>query len=138
MAGRLMPCLLSLPAVLVAGIADAQALADPTRPPAEMAVLAEAGSNEMAGAATAGLQSIIIKKHGRPAALIHGKVVELGGKVGEARLVLVKENAVVLLAADGSRETLSLTPDAEKQSKVGAGGTAKPVGMDAYRGEKRR
>lgn len=131
MAGRLTPALLLLLPTLAWG-----QLADPTRPPPDMSSpVAQPG--EIA-AASNGLQSIILRKNGRPAAMINGTVVELGGMVGESRLAKVEEDSVVLLAADGSRETLRLIPAAEKKSKVGAGGTAKPVGMNAYREEKRR
>ena len=132
MAGRLMSI---LPVLLLPALAWAQ-LADPTRPPAEIAAPAAVVPGE-AVPATGGLQSVILKKNGRPAALINGAVVELGSMAGESRLVKVDEDSVVLLAADGSRETLKLMPAVEKKSKVGAGKTAKPIGMNAYREEKR-
>lgn len=128
MADRLMLAL----SLLVLPVPSWAQLTDPTRPPAEIAAPATVVPGE-AAAATGGLQSIILKKHGRPAALINGAVVELGSMVGESRLVRVDEDSVVLLAADGSREILKLIPAAEKKSKVGTGGTAKPIGMNAYR-----
>ncbi|MDP3031348.1 MAG: hypothetical protein Q8N33_04645, partial [Rhodocyclaceae bacterium] len=70
---------------------------------------------------SSGLQSVILRKGGKPAALINGSVVELGGKVGEARLIRINEDKVVLRGPQGD-ETLRLIPAAEK--KVGAGGTA--------------
>lgn len=135
MAGRLIR-FIPLACCLAGGNAAALAqLADPTRPPAAIAA-PEASPAGDAVPATSGLQSVILKKHGRPAALINGVVVELGGMVGEARLVKVDEDAVVLLGPQG-RETLRLIPAAEKQMKVGADKTAKPIGMNAVKGERR-
>lgn len=113
-------------------------LADPTRPPAGMNVPGEAGSGVVLPAFS-GLQSVIMRKTGKPAALINGEIVELGGKVGEARLVKVSEDAVVL-KGPGGEETLRLTPAVEKKmekkmksggmsSEVGAGGTAGQISI---------
>ena len=98
-------------------------LSDPTRPALSPAQAADAPA-DLAPAAS-GLQSVILRKGGKPAALINGEVVELGGKVGEAKLVKVSEDAVVLKGPAGE-ETLRLIPAAEKKVvKVGAGNTAK-------------
>jgi len=86
---------------------------DPTRP----AIDTSAGANPSADAgmaASSGLQSVILRKSGKPAALINGVLVELGGKVGEARLVKVGEDHVVLRGPLGD-ETLRLMPAAEKK-----------------------
>ncbi len=111
----------------LAGAAHAQ-LTDPTRPPAALG-----GVGDPAGAAvfeSSGLQSVILRKGGKPAALINGNIVELGGKVGEARLIRVNEDSVVLRGPQGD-ETLRLIPAAEKKvarvgapPKVGAGAVA--------------
>lgn len=87
--------------------------ADPTRP----ALDTHAGVDPAADAgmaASSGLQSVILRKSGKPAALINGVVVELGGKVGEARLVKVSEDHVVLRGPLGD-ETLRLMPAVEKK-----------------------
>jgi MSHA biogenesis protein MshK len=71
---------------------------------------------------------VILKRQGKPAALINGEVVELGGKVGAATLVKVSEDAVVLKGPDGE-EILRLIPSAEKKTeikKVDIGGEKKP------------
>lgn len=109
MARRLMSCALLL--MLASGAVQAQG-ADPTRP----AVDAGAGAAGAAAPAetAAGLQSIIQRRNGRPAALINGTVVELGGKVGEARLVKIGDDYVVLRGLSGT-ETLRLTPGVEKR-----------------------
>jgi MSHA biogenesis protein MshK len=95
--------------------AYAQTPADPTRPPAGFES-APAGSAVPAqpAPAKAGLQTIIRRANGKPAAVINGRVVELGGRIGDARLVNVNEDSVVLQTPAG-RETLRLTPGIEKQ-----------------------
>lgn len=123
MAGRLMHFIASAmiaPLWILAGQVHAQ-LADPTKPPVSVSAPAAAQANTTAPVLT-GLQSVILRKQGKPAALINGEVVELGGKLGESTLVRINEDSVVLRGADGE-ETLRLTPAAEK--KVGAGTTAK-------------
>lgn len=128
MAGRLAAFLLTF------ALPAAAQLSDPTRPPAFDAASGEMG---VAAASDGGLQSVILRQNGRPAALINGEVVELGAKLGDARLVKVNEDSVVLLGPAG-RETLRLMPAAEKKMKVGAGGTAKSIGMNAIKGEPRK
>ncbi len=110
MAGRLMPAMLLM--LLASGALQAQN-ADPTRPAIDVGAVTAGGAAP--AEAAAGLQSIIQRKHGRPAALINGTVVELGGKVGEARLVKIGDDHVVLRGALGS-ETLRLTPGIEKKA----------------------
>jgi len=137
MACRLM-LTLSVP-FLLASPAWAQ-LADPTRPPVQAAAPAGDAANAVATPVATGLQSVILSRDGkgRPAAVINGEVVQLGGKVGEARLVKVAEDHVVLLGAEG-RETLRLMPAAEKViKKVGAGKTAGSIGMNAVKGENKK
>lgn len=114
MARRLI--LLGLGFALV-GMAQAQ-LPDPTRPPANL--VTSAGAPEAAPPAAQALQSVILRKGGKPAALINGELVELGGKVGEARLVKIREDRVVLRGPLGE-ETLRLTPEAEKKPAAAAG-----------------
>lgn len=83
--------------------------ADPTRP------AIDTGAAAPAGATASGLQSIIQRRSGKPAALINGAVVELGGRVGDARLVKIGDDFVVLRGSLGN-ETLRLTPDVEKKA----------------------
>ncbi len=135
--GLMLRLMLALP-FLPAGSAQAQ-LADPTRPPAQAVERAGDATSAAAPPAATGLQSVILNRNGkgRPAAVINGEVVQLGGKVGEARLVKVAEDHVVLLGTEG-RETLRLMPAAEKVMKVGAGKTAGVIGMNAIIGEKKK
>lgn len=82
---------------------------DPTRPPPGWADAAPAV------ASSSGLQQIIRRAGAKPAAVINGQRVELGGRVGDARLVEVSEDFVVLQGASG-RETLYLTPGIGKKT----------------------
>jgi MSHA biogenesis protein MshK len=102
-----------------AGLANAQGLPDPTRPPA----IIEA--EPAATPASSGLQSIIRREKGRSAAVINGQYVELGGRVGDATLERIGEDSVVL-RSPGGRETMYLTPGVGKQPARGKPEKAKP------------
>jgi MSHA biogenesis protein MshK len=106
---------LTLAFLLLAAVGTTQAqMADPTRPAIDTGASAATAGAAAQPAAT-GLQSIIQRKNGKPAALIGGTVIELGGKVGEARLVRIGEDFVVLRGPLGN-ETLRLTPGIEKRA----------------------
>ncbi|WP_426337767.1 MSHA biogenesis protein MshK [Pseudoduganella sp. S-14] len=88
-------------AVLAAIPALAQtALPDPTRPPLEALAPQAERSGPAVAAVAAGpqLQSVLLARRpgGRKLAVIDGAIVPLGGKVGGAVLVEVREGAVVL------------------------------------------
>lgn len=104
-------CLLG---VMMWSSVQAEMLADPTRPPAELG-MAAAGEAEMSGMTAKGpiLQSVLISA-GRKSAIIGGQVVRLGEKYGEARVVKITENEVVLKTG-ATTETLRLFPDVEKR-----------------------
>ena len=125
MADRLIAaCLLGLIALVPPAAAQ---LADPTRP-LQGQTVPDTGAPD-AQPAAAGLQSIILRKNAKPAALIDGAVVQLGGLVGEAKVVKITEDAVTLRGPQGEEEVLFLTPGIEKKVKVDAGKTAqKPAG----------
>lgn len=95
--------------------AMAQGLIDPTQPPAALDSMGSAGAD----AAPSGLQTIIRRAGARPGALISGQYVELGGMVGEARLVKVGEDRVELQGPAG-REVMFLTPSIEKKVPASA------------------
>lgn len=91
--------------------ASAQALTDPTKPPAELsASLAPGGQG-----GGSGLQTIIISL-ARRAAIIDGQTVELGAYHGDAKLVEVSESGVVLQGSQG-RQVLALFPGVEIKKK---------------------
>lgn len=90
-------------------------LADPTLPPLGMA-----GGMDGIGAGSTGLRSVILPKKGLASAVIDGQLVPVGGRVGEARLVLVTETEAVLEGPEGV-ERLYLTPDVDKKMSVTKG-----------------
>ncbi|MEO8154485.1 MAG: MSHA biogenesis protein MshK [Rhizobacter sp.] len=99
--------------LLIAAPALAQdALPDPTRPPAGM----QGAGAASAPAATESLvlQSVLLNAGRRPAAVISGQIVPLGGLVGDMRLASVSEHSVQLRGPQGAT-TLRLTPEVQKQ-----------------------
>lgn len=110
---RLIACCLG---VLLAGMAAAQSapLADPTRPPGA------GGESGAEAAAPEGvrLQSVLISPT-RRVAVIDGRAVALGGRIGDATLETITESAAVLRYAD-RRETLWLMPGVDKRERRSA------------------
>ena len=97
----------------------AQGLPDPTQPPAGIYDMQGGGQ----GAATVtrprannGLQSVIISPQ-RRAAIINGTTVELGEKIGGAKLIEVNEGGVVLQGNRG-RRVLALFPGVNLKMKT--------------------
>lgn len=99
-------------ALAAAASVAAAPLADPTQPPSAAVYPGGVGSD-----GGRRLTSVVLPNAGRPAAVIGGQLVPLGGKVGDARLVRVTENEAVLAGPDG-RERLFLTPDVTKKMNV--------------------
>lgn len=112
--------LLAAAMLLVPMAALSQELADPTQPPAGLAVQGPAGAPVSAGAPNQ-LQSVIISPK-RKAAIINGVVVELGGKYGDAVLTKVAEDEVVLRSGT-SWEVLKLYPTVDKVRSAPAAAT---------------
>lgn len=96
-------------------VAGAQGLADPTKPPAGIDQPAAAAAEAGAEKAAAGLQTIIRREGEKPAAVINGEYVVLGGRVGDARVVRIGEDSVTLKGATGT-EVLKLAPGIEKSA----------------------
>lgn len=103
-------------ALALAALASAAAAqsADPTRPPASWLAAADAGRPDAVEEGGARLQSVLVPQRGRPVAVIGGKTVVLGERLGEATLVRLNEREAVLQGADGVTH-LYLTPDVEKR-----------------------
>jgi MSHA biogenesis protein MshK len=85
----------------------AENLPDPTRPPGDVITATGAGHGRGVESSS-GLRSIIISDT-RRAAIIDGKTVELGGRLGNARLVEVNPGSVVLQRGK-NRQVLSMFP----------------------------
>ncbi|MGE5470335.1 MAG: MSHA biogenesis protein MshK [Bacteroidota bacterium] len=85
-------------------------LRDPTRPP-DAAVAGEAS-----GATALRLDAVLRPVSGRPAAVINGSTLRIGGEIQGKKLVAIHESSVILQGAEG-REILSLAPEVEKTMK---------------------
>lgn len=101
-------------------VAGAQTLVDPTKPPAgiDKPADAEAPGEEKP---VAGLQTIIRRKGEKPAAVINGEYVTLGGRVGEARVLRIGEDSVTLKGPAGT-EVMKLAPGIEKSAPAAKAG----------------
>lgn len=95
-------------------MAAAQTLTDPTRPPPEI----NAPQAQASAPKESGLQSVIISP-ARRAAIINGQTIELGGKLGDAKLLEVNESGVVLQGPQG-RRALALFPEVDLRKKTPA------------------
>lgn len=93
---------------LGAGVAQAQSLNDPMRPPQFT------GSEAVAAKTGPVLQSVIISKT-RRYAIISGERIGLGGAYGEAKLVRIGVNEVTLRDAAGET-VLKLVPEIKTPS----------------------
>jgi len=102
--------------------APAQTVSDPTRPPAGF----DSGVADAAADAGGGviLQSVLISPT-QKAAIIGGVMVKLGEKYGDAVLVKVAENEVVLKSG-GGLQVLKLHPGVEKREIAPAAGKSAP------------
>ena len=118
MAGRLMRRASAVLAMFCAGIASAaiaQALRDPTRPPAT-------GTNMVAGTMQAPgwiLQSVLISPE-RRYAIINGEVVALGASIAGAELISIAAERVTLRTREGLR-VVYLFPDVARLGIADAG-----------------
>jgi len=84
---------------------------DPTRPPEGLSGTAGPDAGDSGSGVT--LQSVMISTSGR-AAIINGVMVKQGGKYGDAVLVKVTENEVVLRGGAGT-QVLKLYPAVDKR-----------------------
>ncbi|WP_257626474.1 MSHA biogenesis protein MshK [Janthinobacterium sp. NKUCC06_STL] len=117
--GRALPALslaLGLTLHLAWPGAQAQALDDPTRPPAALWAPA---STAPAAAARPQLQSVLISTQpgGRRLAVIDGQTVRVGSKVGGAVVTEIRDTAV-LLRRGKSLETFKLYPSSKTDNKA--------------------
>jgi MSHA biogenesis protein MshK len=101
--------------LLAAGTAAAQALQDPTRPPANLIAAAAGAGRGAAATAPAGpqLQTILIGRApgGRHLAVIDGETLRPGDDFHGARVARIADNEVELVRGR-ERQVLRLTPKA--------------------------
>lgn len=86
-------------------------LADPTRPAAALVTQDAAGG--IGAPAESGVQTVIVRRAGKSAAVINGQFVEVGGKLGDKQILKISESEVVLIGEAG-REVIKVTPAIEK------------------------
>lgn len=118
------------------GMAAAETLRDPTRPPAEIMTSAGSEVQSTAVSENKGLQIVVVAPD-RRTAIINGHSVEVGGKYGDATLVEITDDAVVLRDARGRKTSLSMfpgvgvrkktLPSLPQTDKTDAGKTEKPA-----------
>ena len=108
-------------------------LPDPTRPP-EIFLTSEGG-----GVVTpheSGVQTVILRPGGRKsAAVINGQYVEVGGMVGDKRVLKITESEVVLNGESG-REVIRVMPAIEKMPVKKAAAKRRMTGTTAGTTEK--
>ncbi|WP_232522224.1 general secretion pathway protein GspB [Sulfuriferula plumbiphila] len=102
-------CLLPFACLFAPSACAVDALQDPTRPPADLSQ-GNAGALVPSGPQ---LQSVRISARQR-SAIISGQRVKVGDKLGDARVVMITENEVVLKGGSGL-QTLKLFPDVGKR-----------------------
>jgi hypothetical protein len=83
---------------------------DPTRPAGAL-MTPEAGG--VAVPLEIGVQTVILRPGGKSAAVVNGQYVEVGGKLGDKRVVKITESEIVL-KGEGGREVIKVTPAIEK------------------------
>jgi len=109
----LLPGLIAATLLLPAAASAQRITVDPTRPPAGFGTGAADTERETAGGIR--LQTVMISPTQR-AAIINGVMVRLGEKYGDAVLVKVAENEVVLKGA-GAQQVLRIHPEVDMRAR---------------------
>ena len=107
------------------GVASALAqVPDPTRPAGAL-LTPEGGS--AAAPVESGVQTVILRHGGRKsAAVINGQYVEVGGMVGDKRVLKISESELVLQGESG-REVIKVMPAIEKMPAKKAAAKKRPA-----------
>ena len=109
----LCPGLVAAMLLLPAAVSAQRITVDPTRPPAGFGTGAADTERETGGGIR--LQTVMISPT-QPAAVINGVLVRLGEKYGDAVLVGVAENGVVLKSGS-VHQVLKLHPDVDMRAR---------------------
>lgn len=119
--------LAALAALAMAGPSAAQ-VPDPTRPPAALSAAAPAVPGTAAATAPRAasapvpvvwrLQSVQLPHEGAPSALVNGRLVGVGDRLGERQVVSIDAGGVQLRGSRGQVERLSLLDPAIEQHAV--------------------
>ena len=107
---------LALLVALLSAPASAQGLVDPTRPPD--APLPGNDAGVIAERAVPQLQSVLVASSGRRVAVINGRTVRVGDKVGEARVDGIGDTTVTLRRGK-TLDTIRLYPKAAERNNAG-------------------
>ena len=106
---------LSVMALAWAASAHAQPITDPTRPPPAAALASPVGAIAPARAASAvapaagpQLQALQLPTDGSASALVDGRVVRAGDRLGEHTIVAIDARGLTLRSARGSTQLMSL------------------------------
>jgi len=117
MAGTLMSKTGLMLLLLAAAAAQAQ-VADPTRPPAALAASAPMPGAQAASASAPKpppeLQALRLGRNMPPLALIDDKLVRIGDRVGEASVLAISEEGVLMRVGRGPDQWLRLNPGVRK------------------------
>lgn len=104
---------------LMASTVQAQALRDPTQPPAVFAHDSSLTAENTAVAEVQPVLGAIIRQHdGAALALINGRIYRQGEQFGEQRIARIEETRVLLRGPDGY-ETLVLSPELSRGRRTG-------------------
>ena len=98
---------------------------DPTRPAGTL-LTPEGGA---AAPVESGVQTVILRRGGRSAAVINGQYVEVGSMVGDRKVLKITESEVVLKGESG-REVIKVTPAIEKMPAKKAAAKKKSPAKD--------
>ena len=99
---------------------------DPTQPPA--AVMEQEVGGGLAIPVESGVQTVILRPRGKSTAVINGQHVEVGGMLGDKRVLRISESEVVL-KGEGGREVIKVTPAIEKvPARKAAAAKRRPTG----------
>jgi len=109
MSERLNQTLMGLISLSVAMPSVAQALADPTRPPN----VVDAATAESGAAVTGPVLKSILLSSSRRLAVIDGRTVNVGDRVGKARVIAIDADSVKLRGSEGIT-LLKLLPEVKK------------------------
>lgn len=107
---------LALLSALLSASAGAQGLVDPTRPPD--APLPGNDAGVIGIRAVPQLQSVLVASSGRRVAVIDGRTVRVGDKIGEASVDGIGETTVTLRRGK-TLETIRLYPKAAERNNAG-------------------
>jgi hypothetical protein len=73
-----------------------------------------------------GVQTVILRPEGKSAAIVFGEYVEVGGRIGDRRVVNITESAVTLAGEKGV-EVIRVMSSVEKVAKPRASGVRKTM-----------